>query len=102
LVIVLVFLALTMLAPVVAPYDPTDQDLSNALSAPSLDHLFGADQYGRDVFSRVLYGTRDALLAIVVADGIASLRCAAPLLAALAAKHMYQRIVVLIGARDPG
>ncbi|HSU07453.1 MAG TPA: ABC transporter permease, partial [Acetobacteraceae bacterium] len=61
----------TILAPVVSPYDPTDQDLSNALSPPSLVHLMGADQYGRDVFSRVLYGTRDALLAIVVADGIA-------------------------------
>jgi peptide/nickel transport system permease protein len=71
LAIVLAFLALTILVPLVAPYDPTDQDLSNALSAPSLDHLFGADQYGRDVLSRVLYGTRDALLAIVVADGIA-------------------------------
>jgi len=69
--LVLLFLALTILAPVVSPYDPTDQDLSNALSPPSLVHLMGADQYGRDVFSRVLYGTRDALLAIVVADGIA-------------------------------
>jgi peptide/nickel transport system permease protein len=58
LALVLAFLALTILAPLVSPYDPTDQ-------------LFGADQYGRDVFSRVLYGTRDALLAIVVADGIA-------------------------------
>lgn len=71
LALVLGFLALTILAPWVSPYDPTDQDLSNALSGPSFDHLFGADQYGRDVFSRVLYGTRDALLAIVVADGIA-------------------------------
>jgi peptide/nickel transport system permease protein len=71
LAIVLAFLALTVLAPLVSPYDPTDQDLSNALSPPSLDHLFGADQYGRDVLSRVLYGTRDALLAIFVADGIA-------------------------------
>jgi ABC-type dipeptide/oligopeptide/nickel transport system permease subunit len=71
LALVLAFLALTILAPLVSPYDPIDQDLSNALSAPSLDHLFGADQYGRDVLSRVLYGTRDALLAIVVADGIA-------------------------------
>jgi peptide/nickel transport system permease protein len=68
---VLGFLALTILAPMISPYDPTDQDLSNALSSPSLEHLFGADQYGRDVFSRVLYGTRDALLAIIVADGIA-------------------------------
>ncbi len=69
--LVLLFIALTILAPLVSPYDPTDQDLSSALSPPSLDHLFGADQYGRDVFSRVLFGTRDALLAIVVADGLA-------------------------------
>ncbi len=69
--IVLLFLAATVLAPAIAPYDPTDQDLSNALSPPSLAHIFGADQYGRDVFSRVVFGTRDALLAIVVADGIA-------------------------------
>ncbi len=69
--LVLLFIALTILAPLVSPYDPTDQDLSSALSPPSFDHLFGADQYGRDVFSRVLFGTRDALLAIVVADGLA-------------------------------
>jgi peptide/nickel transport system permease protein len=71
LVIVVLFLVATILAPVISPYDPTDQDLSSALSPPSVAHIFGADQYGRDVFSRVLYGTRDALLAIVVADGIA-------------------------------
>lgn len=71
LAIIAVFLALTILAPLVAPYDPTDQDLSSALSPPSLAHVFGADQYGRDVFSRVIFGTRDALLAIVVGDGIA-------------------------------
>ena len=41
------------------------------MSPPSAQHLFGADQYGRDVFSRVLYGSRTALLAIVVADGLA-------------------------------
>ena len=71
LAIVLAFLFLTVAAPLLAPYDPYDQDLSNALSPPSAQHLFGADQYGRDVFSRVLYGSRTALLAIVVADGLA-------------------------------
>jgi peptide/nickel transport system permease protein len=64
-------LVLTVAAPWIAPYDPYDQDLSSALSPPSLDHLFGADQYGRDIFSRVLYGTRTALIAIIVADGLA-------------------------------
>jgi peptide/nickel transport system permease protein len=64
-------LVLTVAAPWIAPYDPYDQDLSNALSPPSADHLFGADQYGRDIFSRVIYGTRTALIAIIVADGLA-------------------------------
>jgi peptide/nickel transport system permease protein len=68
---VLAFLLLTIAAPLLAPHDPYDQDLSNALSPPSALHLLGADQYGRDVFSRVLYGSRTALLAIVVADGLA-------------------------------
>ena len=73
LAITVLFLALTVLAPLVAPYDPYDQDLSNALSPPAAGHWFGADQYGRDMFSRVLYGTRTALLAVVVADGLALL-----------------------------
>ena len=71
LAITLAFLVLTVAAPLIAPYDPYDQDFSSALSPPSWQHLFGADQYGRDVFSRVLYGSRTALLAIIVADGLA-------------------------------
>ena len=71
LAIALLFLVLTVTAPWIAPYDPFDQDLSSALSPPSSDHLFGADQYGRDVLSRVMYGTRTALVAIVVAGGLA-------------------------------
>jgi peptide/nickel transport system permease protein len=70
---VILFLLLTALASLVAPYDPFDQDLSSALSPPSAEHLFGADQYGRDMLSRVIFGTRTALLAIVMADGIALL-----------------------------
>src|SRR5580693_8173596 len=71
LAIALLFLVLTAAAPWIAPYDPYDQDLSSALSPPSADHLFGADQYGRDILSRVIYGTRTALIAIIVADGLA-------------------------------
>ncbi len=69
--IVALFLLLTVIAPELAPYDPYDQDFGAALQAPSLEHFFGTDQYGRDELSRVMYGTRTALLAIVVADGIA-------------------------------
>jgi peptide/nickel transport system permease protein len=71
LVIAIIFLVLTVAAPLIAPYDPYDQDLSSALAAPSSDHPFGVDQYGRDMLSRVIYGTRTALLAIVMADVLA-------------------------------
>jgi peptide/nickel transport system permease protein len=71
LVIAACFLVLVVAAPWLAPYDPYDQDLSSSLAQPSAEHPFGADQYGRDVLSRVMFGTRTALLAIIAADGIA-------------------------------
>ena len=52
-----------VLAPVVAPYDPIAQDLSMRLKAPSAIHWFGTDNFGRDIFSRVIYGGRYSLLA---------------------------------------
>ncbi len=67
--IVAIFLLLTVLAPLLAPYSPFDQDFAEALQAPSAVHPFGTDQYGRDILSRVMYGTRIALLSILVADG---------------------------------
>ena len=73
LALVLLLLALAAFAGVVAPYDPYDQDLSAALTPPGAEHWFGADQYGRDMLSRVLHGTRYALFAILVADGLALL-----------------------------
>lgn len=50
-------------ANVIAPYSPVSQDLAIKLTAPSLQHLFGTDHFGRDIFSRVLYGGRYSLLA---------------------------------------
>jgi peptide/nickel transport system permease protein len=47
-----------LLAPIIAPYDPFDQDFENTLKAPSLAHPFGTDNLGRDIFSRVIHGTR--------------------------------------------
>lgn len=73
LAITLLFLLLCAAAGWLAPYDPYDQDLSSALAPPGPDHWFGADQYGRDMLSRVMFGTRTALLAVVVADGLALL-----------------------------
>lgn len=68
-VIVTGFLLLTVLAPFLAPYSPFDQDFANALSRPTFIHPFGTDQFGRDILSRTMYGTRIALLSIFVADG---------------------------------
>jgi peptide/nickel transport system permease protein len=45
-------------APLIAPYGPNDQDLEAALGAPSWRHLFGTDQFGRDVLSRTIYAGR--------------------------------------------
>jgi len=48
-------------APYVAPYDPIHQDLANSLAGPSMMHLAGTDVHGRDIFSRIVYGTRISL-----------------------------------------
>ena len=56
--IVLVLLFAGLLAPLLAPYDPYAQNLAITFHPPSLAHLFGTDEYGRDMFSRVLYGAR--------------------------------------------
>jgi glutathione transport system permease protein len=59
-VLLLIVLA-AIFAPFIAPYDPTTPDYNNVLSGPSLLHLFGTDSYGRDVFSRVIWGGRISL-----------------------------------------
>ena len=60
IVIILIALA-AIFAPYVAPYDPTKQDLANRLQGMSKEHLFGTDQLGRDVLSRMIYGARISL-----------------------------------------
>ncbi|MBW2058611.1 MAG: ABC transporter permease [Deltaproteobacteria bacterium] len=47
---------------VIAPYDPIDQDVFNRLKPPDRSHLLGTDEYGRDVLSRVIWGTRISLI----------------------------------------
>jgi peptide/nickel transport system permease protein len=65
------FVAFAVLAPLIAPYDPIVQSWSAVRNAPSLDHFFGTDDVGRDVFSRVVYGTRASLFAGVISVSIA-------------------------------
>ena len=61
-----------LLAPQISPYDPIDQDFASQLRSPSASHLFGTDEFGRDIFSRVVYGARIALNVGAVADAIAT------------------------------
>ncbi len=60
--LIAILLVLTaIVGPYVVPYDPIS-DTSSPLQAPNMDHPFGTDQYGRDLFSRIIWGTRLALL----------------------------------------
>ncbi|MEO1016231.1 MAG: ABC transporter permease [Pseudomonadota bacterium] len=64
LFVVIVLMAVA--APLIAPFDPIDQSVVNRLKPPSADYLLGTDAFGRDVFSRILYGARISLLVGVV------------------------------------
>ena len=61
-VIILLIIILSVLAPFLTRYDETGQDLLNRLMPPGNGHIFGTDELGRDVFTRVFYGTRVSLL----------------------------------------
>jgi peptide/nickel transport system permease protein len=62
-----------MFAASLAPFDPSVQNLQQALQGPSLQHLLGTDNYGRDLLSRVILGTRTSILATLGLVGLISL-----------------------------
>ena len=70
-VFIIVILAFAVFAPFIAPYDPAHIDMSNILVAPSFAHIFGTDTLGRDIFSRIVYGSRISLSIGFIAVGIA-------------------------------
>ena len=71
LAIVVLFVLLALLAPLIAPYDPLEASWSAVRKAPSAQYLFGTDEIGRDVLSRVIWGARASLLAGLVSVCIA-------------------------------
>jgi peptide/nickel transport system permease protein len=73
LAVVLLFVAVAVLAPWLSPYDPIQTSWSAIRKAPSAAHWFGTDDIGRDVLSRVVWGTRASLLAGVVSVSISLL-----------------------------
>jgi peptide/nickel transport system permease protein len=71
--IILIVIILSTLAPLMSHYDETSQDLANRLMAPGGGHLFGTDELGRDVFTRILFGTRVSLLIALLPTALAVL-----------------------------
>lgn len=71
LVVVVALVLVALCAPLLAPYDPDAQELTNMLKAPSAVHVFGTDEFGRDILSRVIYGCRVSLSVGVVSQVIA-------------------------------
>ena len=70
-IVILIFIITALLSPLIAPYDPNAQNLQMRLLPPSWNHPFGTDKFGRDLLSRVIYGSRVSLtigfLAVTIA-----------------------------------
>src|ERR687892_639366 len=71
-VIMAIFILMAVFAPLIAPYDPLDQNLPEKFDGPSLAHPFGQDELGRDILSRVIYGARISLTAGLAAVALAT------------------------------
>lgn len=93
-IIVALIVVYALFAPWLSHYDPYAQDLLNILSAPSADHWLGTDDYGRDIFSRTIYGARISLIEVVVSVAL-SLLMGLPLgiIAALCGKSVDHLIM---------
>lgn len=69
-ILVLFIIVTAIFAPYIAPYDPIEQDLKKRLEPLSWEHPFGMDNLGRDIFSRVIYGTRVTLMIAMIVTAI--------------------------------
>ncbi|MGQ9570451.1 MAG: oligopeptide ABC transporter permease [Thermodesulfovibrionales bacterium] len=69
--IVFLLIIISLSAPLISPYDPTTIDVHNVLSPPCKEHLLGTDELGRDLLSRIIWGSRVSLKVGFIAVGIA-------------------------------
>ncbi len=76
LILIILIICIAIFAPIIAPFDPVAQDLTNRLIPPIWDnnglwpHILGTDDFGRDIFSRIIYGSRISLNIGVISVGI--------------------------------
>jgi peptide/nickel transport system permease protein len=71
-VVIIIMMFAGLFPHLVAPYNPLDIDFASILAAPSADHWFGTDAYGRDIFSRIIYGSRTALIIGLASSALGS------------------------------
>lgn len=69
--IVSLIVLMGVFAPLIARHDPYAQDLIDTLLSPGAEHWFGTDDYGRDIFARVIYGARISIIEVVLSVGLA-------------------------------
>jgi ABC-type dipeptide/oligopeptide/nickel transport system permease subunit len=72
ILIILATISVALFAPIIAPYNPYEQNLRQALLNPCMEHLLGTDRLGRDTLSRVIFGSRASLMVGIVAIAIAA------------------------------
>lgn len=72
-VFTLLLILMAVFAPLVAPYNPTEQNYAKFLQSPNAENLLGTDELGRDIFSRIIYGARVSIQAGIISVGIALL-----------------------------
>lgn len=70
-VILIIVVLGAICAPLISPYNPNEQNLMNALAKPGTEHWFGTDDLGRDIFSRIIYGSRISMIVALVSTAIA-------------------------------
>lgn len=71
--VVISLIIISVFAEVIAPYDPNKQNLAERLIAPGLTHIFGTDEFGRDILSRCIYGCRISLSVGIISQIIATI-----------------------------
>ena len=71
LAVVILIVVAAIFAPLITPYEEDYMDIGNELSGPSTEHWLGTDEFGRDVFTRIIYGSRVSLMVGLVAESIA-------------------------------
>ena len=72
-IVIAIFVAIAVLAPLIAPYDPLAQSYLSINAYPSLEHWLGTDQFGRDVLSRLILGSRNSLIFGLISPTLAAI-----------------------------